>query len=246
MRLGGKVTVITGGARGIGAAAAKLFAGEGARVAVADFDAEAGEALCKEIGDAGGMAQFFLVNVTDRASVQAMVEGVVKSYGRIDVLVNNAGITRDAMLSKMTLEQWESVLSVNLTGVFICTQAVAAVMAKQGSGRIINTSSVVGVYGNVGQTNYSATKAGVIGMTKTWARELGRKGINVNAVAPGFIVTEMTATVPQKVLDLMQEKTPLGRLGRAEDVARAYLFLASEDASYINGAVLPVDGGLIT
>ncbi|MFZ5650388.1 MAG: 3-oxoacyl-ACP reductase FabG [Bacillota bacterium] len=245
MRLKDKVAIITGGARGIGAAASILFAGEGASVAVADFDAGAGENLCGRIRENGGLAQFFQVNVADRSSVQTMVDEVVNRFGRIDVLVNNAGITRDSMLSKMTREQWDSVLAVNLTGVFNCGQAVAAVMAKQGSGRIINTSSVVGVYGNIGQTNYSATKAGVIGLTRTWARELGRKGITVNAVAPGFIVTDMTSTVPQKVLDLMREKTPLGRLGTAEDVARAYLFLASDEAAYINGTVLPVDGGLI-
>lgn len=245
MRLKDKVAIITGGARGIGAAASILFAGEGASVAVADFDAGAGEALCGEIRETGGLAQFFRVNVADRSSVQEMVDGVVNGFGRIDILVNNAGITRDSMLSKMTREQWDSVLAVNLTGVFNCGQAVAEVMAGQGSGRIINTSSVVGVYGNMGQTNYSATKAGVIGLTRTWARELGRKGITVNAVAPGFIITDMTSTVPQKVLDLMREKTPLGRLGTARDIAMAYLFLASDDASYINGAVLPVDGGLI-
>lgn len=242
MRLKDRVTVITGGARGIGATAARLFAREGALVAVADFDALAGERLCRELG---GRATCFRVDVADRASVQAMVDDVLDMFGRIDVLVNNAGVTRDAMLSKMTSEQWETVLAVNLTGVFNCTQAVAAVMVNQRSGRIINTSSVVGVYGNMGQTNYAATKAGVIGMTRTWARELGRKGITVNAVAPGFIITEMTAAVPQKVLDQMREKTPLGRLGTPEDVARAYLFLASDDAAYVNGVVLPVDGGLV-
>lgn len=246
MRLKDKVAVITGGARGIGAAATRIFVEEGAAVAVADFDPVAGESLCREINSTGGKAFFFQVDVSDRASVLGMVDGIVTQFDRIDILVNNAGVTRDAMLAKMTPEQWEMVLAVNLTGVFNCTQAVAAVMVSQGSGRIINTSSVVGVYGNVGQTNYAATKAGVIGMTKTWARELGRKGITVNAVAPGFIVTEMTANVPQKVLDMMREKTPLGRLGTPEDVARAYLFLASDDASYVNGTVLPVDGGLVT
>lgn len=245
MRLKDKVAVITGGARGIGAAAARLFYREGAAVAVADFDTLAGEALCRDAGSSGGRMAFFQVDVADRASVQAMVDGVMARFGRIDVLVNNAGVTRDAMLGKMTIEQWEKVLAVNLTGVFNCTQAVATVMVNQGAGRIINTSSVVGVYGNVGQTNYAATKAGVIGMTRTWARELGKKGITVNAVAPGFIVTEMTAAVPRKVLDQMREKTPLSRLGTPEDVAQAYLFLASEDAAYINGVVLPVDGGLV-
>lgn len=245
MRLKDKVAIITGGARGIGAAAARIFAGEGAAVAVADFDSVAGEQLCGEIVSAGGKAAFFRVNVTDRESVQTMVDQVLARFGRIDILVNNAGITRDSMLLKMTPDQWDQVITVNLTGVFNCTQLVAPVMVSQGSGKIINTSSVVGIYGNMGQTNYSATKAGVIGMTKTWARELGRKGITVNAVAPGFIVTEMTSTVPRKVLEMMKEKTPIGRLGTAEDVASAYLFLASGSADYINGAVLPVDGGLI-
>jgi len=245
LRLENKAAIITGGARGIGAAAARIFAGEGAAVAVADFDSVAGEQLCGEIVSAGGKAAFFRVNVTDRESVQTMVDQVLARFGRIDILVNNAGITRDSMLLKMNPDQWDQVITVNLTGVFNCTQLVAPVMVGQGSGKIINTSSVVGIYGNMGQTNYSATKAGVIGMTKTWARELGRKGITVNAVAPGFIVTEMTSTVPPKVLEMMREKTPIGRLGTAEDVANAYLFLASGSADYINGVVLPVDGGLI-
>ncbi|MFZ5642046.1 MAG: 3-oxoacyl-[acyl-carrier-protein] reductase [Bacillota bacterium] len=245
MRLKDKVAVITGGARGIGAATARLFTEEGASVAVADFDSLPGQELCREIKEKGGEAHFFMVDVTDRGSVRSMVNNVVDHFGRVDILINNAGITRDSMLSRMTQEQWEKVLAVNLTGVFNCGQAVAEVMIKQGSGSIINTSSVVGVYGNIGQTNYSATKAGVIGITRTWARELGRKGITVNAVAPGFIITDMTASVPEKVLDIMKEKTPLGRLGTAEDIARAYLFLASGDAAYINGAVIPVDGGLV-
>lgn len=244
MRLKDRVIVITGGANGIGAAAARIFSKEGAIVAVADFDAASGEALCREISQSG-RASFFKVDVTNQASVQSMVDSVVNSFDRIDVLINNAGITRDSMLLKMTPDQWEKVLAVNLTGVFNCTRATARVMVRQGAGRIINTSSVVGIYGNIGQTNYSATKAGVIGMTKTWARELGKKGITVNAVAPGFIVTEMTAAVPQKVLDKMKDQTPLGRLGTPEDVARAYLFLASDDSAYINGVVLPVDGGLV-
>ncbi len=245
MRLKDKLAIITGGARGIGAAAARLFAEEGALVAVADFDATTGEALCREIGEKGGRAASFRVDVASRASVQSMVDGVMAKFGRIDILINNAGITRDAILLKMTEEHWEKVLDVNLTGVFNCTRAVAAVMVNQGSGRIINTSSVVGVFGNIGQTNYAATKAGVLGMTRTWAKELGRKGITVNAVAPGFIITDMTTAIPRNVLDLMREKTPLGRLGMPEDVARAYLFLASDEAAYINGAVLPVDGGLV-
>lgn len=245
MRLKDKVAIITGGARGIGKETALVFVREGAKVVLGDFDVAAGEAAAREIRAPGGEALFFPVNVADPARVQAMVEDAVEKFGRIDILVNNAGITRDALLTKMTPEQWEQVIAVNLTGVFNCTRAVAPVMINQGGGRIVNAASVVGLYGNTGQTNYAAAKAGVIGMTRSWAKELGRKGITVNAVAPGFIVTDMTAKVPEKVLDMMKEKTPLGRLGRPRDVANAYLFLASEEAAYINGVVLSVDGGLV-
>lgn len=245
MRLAGKVAIITGGARGIGRETALLFAREGARVVLGDLDAEAGEAAVREIRSGGGEALFVSVNVADTGQVQAMVDATVQRFGRIDILVNNAGITRDAFLTKMSPEQWEQVIAVNLTGVFNCTRAVAPVMIAQGGGRILNAASVVGLYGNLGQTNYAASKAGVIAMTRTWAKELGRKGITVNAVAPGFIVTEMTARVPEKVLEMMREKTPLGRLGHPRDVAYAYLFLASDEAAYINGAVLSVDGGLV-
>lgn len=245
MRLKGRVAIITGGARGIGKETSFLFSREGARVVVADFDRKAGEAVAEEIRSRGGEVLFFPVNVAAVEQVREMVSAALKKFGRIDILVNNAGITRDAFLTKMEVDQWEQVISVNLTGVFNCTKAVAQVMIEQGGGRIINTTSVVGIYGNIGQTNYAAAKAGVIGMTRTWARELGRKGITVNAVAPGFILTEMTARVPEKVLAMMKEKTPLGRLGTPLDVAYAYLFLASDEAAYINGAVLSVDGGLV-
>ncbi|OAT85622.1 3-oxoacyl-ACP reductase FabG [Desulfotomaculum copahuensis] len=245
MRLKDKVAIITGGARGIGKETALVFVREGARVVLGDFDAAAGEAVMQEIRAQGGEALFFPVNVADPVQVRTMVEGVVEKFGRIDILVNNAGITRDALLTKMTPEQWEQVIAVNLTGVFNCTRAAVPVMISQGGGRIINAASVAGLYGNVGQTNYAATKAGVIAMTRSWARELGRKGITVNAVAPGFIVTGMTARVPEKVLDMMKEKTPLGRLGQPRDVANAYLFLAPDEAAYINGVVLSVDGGLV-
>ncbi|MCF7794687.1 MAG: SDR family oxidoreductase, partial [Candidatus Cloacimonetes bacterium] len=171
---------------------------------------------------------------------------VINDFGKVDILINNAGITKDATLKKMTPEQWQQVIDVNLTGVFNCTQSVSAHMTERGSGRIINASSVVGLYGNFGQTNYVAAKAGVIGMTKVWARELGRKGICVNAVAPGFIVTEMVAAMPDKVIQMMEEKTPLGRLGRPEDIANAYCFLAGDEASFINGTTLCVDGGIIS
>ncbi|KKM09458.1 hypothetical protein SY88_17670 [Clostridiales bacterium PH28_bin88] len=244
MRLKDKVALVTGGARGIGKETALLFAKEGAKVVICDFDAQAGEAAAKELGEFTE-ALFFKVDVTNRADVQAMVDGTIAKFGRIDVLVNNAGITADAFLTKMTEEQWDKVISVNLKGVFNCTQAVAPIMMEQGSGSIINASSVVGVYGNVGQTNYAATKGGVIAMTKSWAKELGKKGIRTNAVAPGFIITDMTAKVPQKVLDLMKEKTPLGRWGYPADIANAYLFLASDESSFVNGVVLQVDGGLV-
>jgi 3-oxoacyl-[acyl-carrier protein] reductase len=188
---------------------------------------------------------FFQVNVADRDSVDSMVEQVRSVYGNIEILVNNAGITKDAMLSKMTVEDFQKVIDVNLTGVFHCTQAVLPSMIENGRGRIINTSSVSGIYGNVGQTNYAATKAGVVGMTKSWAKELGRKGINVNAVAPGFIETGMTAKVPEKVLNQMKQMVPLARLGKPEDIANAYLFLASDESNYVNGTVLHVDGGIM-
>lgn len=245
MRLMNKVTIITGGARGIGKETGLLFLREGARVVIADFDRSAGEAMEKEINELGGEGYFYQVDVTDRKQTQAMVENVMERFGRVDILINNAGITRDGFLTKLNEEEWEQVIAVNLTGVFNCTQAVVQVMINQGYGRVINASSVVGVYGNYGQTNYAATKSGVIGMTKSWAKELGRKGITVNAVAPGFIVTDMTTKVPEKVLKLMQEKTPVGRLGQPQDVAQAYLFLVSDEASYINGAILNVDGGLV-
>ncbi len=185
------------------------------------------------------------VNVADMASVKTAVQALVKETGRIDVLVNNAGITRDASLLKMTEEQWQQVIDVNLGGVFHCTQAVAPVMVEQKSGCIINTSSVVGLYGNYGQTNYVATKSGVIGMTKVWARELGRKGIRVNAVAPGFIATDMVDTIPENIIEQIVGKTPLARMGNPEDIANAYVFLASDLAAFISGTVLSVDGGLV-
>jgi 3-oxoacyl-[acyl-carrier protein] reductase len=245
MRLHDKVAVITGAANGIGLTAAEVFAREGAKVAMADFNVEQGEARASELREKGYEVTFFQVNVADRASVDQMVEKVRSAYGNIEILINNAGITRDAMLSKLSSEDFQRVLDVNLTGVFHCTQAVLPSMIENGRGKIICTSSVSGVYGNIGQTNYAATKAGVVGMTKTWAKELGRKGINVNAVAPGFIETGMTAKVPEKVLEQMRNMVPLARLGKPEDIANAYLFLASDESNYVNGTVLHVDGGIM-
>ncbi|AGK52620.1 3-oxoacyl-ACP reductase FabG [Bacillus sp. 1NLA3E] len=245
MRLSGKVAIITGAANGLGLSAAEIFAREGASVAIADFNEEVGNAKAQELADKGYRVDFFQVDVADQASVNAMVKNVLDTFGRIDILVNNAGITRDAMLAKMTLENFEKVIDVNLTGVFLCAQAVVPTMVAQGWGKIINTSSVSGVYGNIGQTNYAATKAGVVGMTKTWAKELGRKGIRVNAVVPGFMETSMTATVPEKILDQLRTTIPLGQLGKPHDIANAYLYLASNESDYVNGTVLHVDGGIM-
>lgn len=244
MRLKGKVAIITGAGRGIGREAALRFCEEGARVVVAEYDAYSGEATAALLREKGYEAVFLQVNVADSHSVAAMVETARARFGRIDILVNNAGITADATLLKMSEEQFDRVIAINLKGVFNCTRAVAPLMADQGWGRIINTSSVVGLYGNFGQTNYAAAKAGVIGMTMTWAKELGRKGITVNAVAPGFIMTDMVAAMPEKVLAAMKEKVPAQALGEPRDIANAYLFLASDEARYVNGATLSVDGGL--
>ena len=245
-RLEGKSAVITGGAQGIGKATVIKFVDEGAKVAIWDLDEEKGNLLANELSKDETKVTFYKVNVADSEEVKSNMQKVISDFGQVDILINNAGITKDATLKKMTYEQWQQVIDVNLTGVFNCTQAVSEHMVERGSGRIINASSVVGLYGNFGQTNYVATKAGVIGMTKVWARELGRKGICVNAVAPGFIATEMVAAMPEKVIKIMEEKTPLGRLGKPEDIANAYCFLASDEASYINGTTLSVDGGIIS
>lgn len=244
MRLTNKVVVITGGARGIGRAAVKKFCEEGAKVVIWDLLEKEGHELENEMRVQNYSCIFQKVDVTNFQNVEEATKKVIDELKQIDILINNAGITKDATLLKMTEEQWQTVLNVNLTGVFNCTKAIAPFMVERGKGKIINTSSVVALYGNFGQSNYVATKSGIIGLTKVWARELGRKGINVNAVAPGFIETEMVQTMPEKVLQMMKEKTPLGRLGKPEDIANAYLFLASEEADFINGAVLSVDGGI--
>ncbi|ASS75306.1 3-oxoacyl-ACP reductase [Tumebacillus algifaecis] len=244
MRLQDKSAIITGGANGIGKETALLFAQQGAKLIIADFDEANGLAVVKELRGLGAEAHFIKADVSSSHDAEQVVAAAVEHFGRVDILVNNAGITRDGFLVKLEQAQWDQVIAINLTGVFLCTQAAAKVMMAQGSGVILNAASVVAQYGNVGQTNYSATKAGVVGMTKTWAKELGPKGVRVNAVAPGFVTTNMTDKVPDKVLDVMKQQTPLRRLGQPRDIANAYLFLASDEASFINGAVLAVDGGL--
>ena len=244
MRLKDKVAIITGAAGGIGLATARRFVQEGARVIVADLDEQRIASAIVSIDAAEGQAIGARVDVTDRAEVDAMVARARANWGRIDCLVNNAGITLDARLVKMSAEQFDRVIDVNLKGVFHCTQAVADTMILQGSGVVLNASSVVGLYGNFGQTNYAATKAGLIGLTKTWARELGPKGIRVAAVCPGFIATSILDTIPDSVMQKMVDKVPLGRLGRPDEIASVYAFLASDDASYVNGAVIEVSGGM--
>ena len=243
MRLKDKVAIITGSARGIGQATALKFATEGARVVVCDLDRKAVDEVVAEIVAAGGQAIGFTVNVTDKASIAAMVKGVTDKYGRIDVLVNNAGIVDDAMFRKMSDEQFDRVIDVNLKGTYNCARAVVDIMIAQNAGVILNASSVVGIYGNFGQTNYAASKFGVIGMAKTWARELGRKGIRANAVCPGFVETTILKSIPEKVMQAMIDRVPLGRLAKPEEIANTYAFLASDEASYINGAVIEVSGG---
>jgi 3-oxoacyl-[acyl-carrier protein] reductase len=251
MRLKDKVCLITGGAAGIGKATALKFAEEGAKIVLCDVDEAAGQALANELGKG---TLFYKVDVTNREAVQAWVDDVVEKLGSVDVLVNNAGITRDGLFVKykdgelvgqMDEKDFDLVLKVNLKGVFNCAQAVTPCMIKQGGGVILNASSIVGLYGNFGQTNYAATKFGVIGMTKTWSRELGRHNIRVNAVCPGFILTEMVQKMPEKILEGLAAKTPLGRMGTPEDVANLYCWLASDEASYIHGAAISIDGGMV-
>ncbi len=257
MRLKDRVTLITGGAIGIGKATAIRFAEEGAKVVLCDVNEEAGQETVAALGpdaapSTGSGHSFYKVDVTDRQAVQAWVDDVAARYGSIDVLVNNAGLLRDNMLvrvkngqlvKQMPEQEFDLVIAVNLKGVFNCTQAVAPFMIKQGGGVVLNASSVVGLDGNFGQTNYVATKAGVIGMTKVWSRELGRYNIRVNALAPGIILTDMVLQMPEKIREKLAARAPLGRMGQPRDVANAYLFLASDEASFISGAVLRVDGG---
>lgn len=249
-----RVAVVTGGANGIGRATARRLAQSGARVAIWDRMAEAGHAAVAALTADGLDVHFVEADVTDPRSVDAAVAATVARFGGIDILINNAGITRDAQVVKiteglvtggMTADEFDTVVAVNLKGVYTCTQAVLPELLKRGGGRIVNASSVVALHGNFGQTNYVASKAGVIGMTQVWARELGKRNITVNAIAPGFIETEMTAKLPPAALEAMRAHTPLGRAGSPEEVANAYCFLVSDFAAFINGAVLSVDGGVV-
>ena len=247
MRLNQQVAVVTGAGQGIGLATAIKFAREGATVICCDIRQDGVEravAACFEASAGEGRHEGIALDVTDRAAVDAMAQAVLARHGQIDVLVNNAGITKDARLQRMTIAQFDAVIDINLRGVFHCTQAVVDAMVARGRGAILNASSVVGIYGNFGQTNYAASKFGVIGFTKTWSRELGPKGIRVNAVAPGFIETPILDSMPEKVLDGMRDKVPMQRLGRPDEVASVYAFLASDEASYVNGAVIEVSGGM--
>ena len=252
--LKGKVVIVTGAAAGIGRGTAERFAEEGCRVAAWDVSADGADEFVAGLEALGGEAIFQAVNVTDVDTVNAAVAEVVERWGAVDVLVNNAGIVRDAqlvkykngeVLSKMTDAQWDAVIGVNLKGVFNCTRAVVPHLIEAGGGAVLNASSVACLNGNFGQTNYVATKAGVIGMTKTWARELGKFGIRVNAVAPGFVATEIIKAMPQKVLDGMVAHTPMGRIGDVADIANAYVWLASDAATWVTGTTLSVDGGLV-
>jgi 3-oxoacyl-[acyl-carrier protein] reductase len=244
-RFSDHVVIVTGGAHGIGKATAEKFLSEGASVQIWDVNQEAGQQAAEEWEDQGWKASFAQVDVADFEAVTEAVSQLKEAQGSVDVLINNAGILRDKTLLKLEPEHWKQVLDVNLTGVFNCGKAAAEVMAEQESGVILNASSIVGLYGNYGQSNYVAAKSGVIGLTQTWARELGRKGIRVNAIAPGFIQTRMMDEVPENILDNLRKQTPLKRLGQPEDIANAYAYLASEEAAFITGTVLSVDGGLV-
>ncbi|GGP18292.1 3-oxoacyl-ACP reductase FabG [Silvimonas iriomotensis] len=244
MKLKDKVAIITGSASGIGQATALKFAQEGAKVVVCDLNRAGVDQVVSELVAMGTEAAGFLVDVTDKATIAEMVAGVKSRFGRIDILVNNAGIVADAQLFKMTEEQFDRVIDINLKGVYNCTKAVIDTMIEQGQGVILNASSVVGVYGNFGQTNYAASKFGVIGFVKTWAKELGKKGIRANAVCPGFVATPILNAMPEKVIQAMEDKVPMKRMARPEEIASVYAFLASDEASYINGAAIEVTGGL--
>jgi 3-oxoacyl-[acyl-carrier protein] reductase len=239
----GRVSLVTGASRGIGRAIARTLAAEGARVVLAARDVERLSEAVAEIAKAGGQADAVALDVADRRSVEAAVTRVLEAHGRLDHLVNNAGVTRDNLLLRMKDEEWQHVLATNLTGVFLCTQAALKPMLKQRSGRIVNITSVVGLGGNAGQANYAASKAGIVGFTKSVAREVASRGITANAVAPGFIETDMTAAMTDKAREAVLGAIPMGRVGRSEDVAGAVLFLLTDAAAYVTGQVLAVDGG---
>lgn len=243
-RLEGKVAVITGSARGIGYTIAELFAREGANIVLSDVNEVALKEAQAKIAALGVGALGVKVDVTNESQVEELFKKTVDKFGKIDILVNNAGITKDGLLIRMSEADWDSVLSVNLKGAFLCTRAAAKVMMKQRSGKIVNMASIIGITGNPGQANYSASKGGLIAFTKTAAKELAPRNINVNAIAPGFIKTEMTDKLPETIKKAMQEKIPLNRFGETTDVARAALFLASEDSGYITGCTIQVDGGM--
>ena len=244
MKLAGRVALVTGAAQGIGKAVALLLARNGADIVVSDINLEKAEETANEIRSIGRKALAVKVDVAHWNDVEQMVEVILEKFAKIDILVNNAGITRDKLILRMTEEDWDAVLDVNLKGTFHCTKAVVRHMAKQRSGKIINIASVVGEMGNASQANYSASKAGVIGLTKTIAREFAQRGININAIAPGYIETPMTEVLPEKVKEELKKLIPMERLGKPEDVAEAVLFLASEESSYITGHVLNVNGGI--
>jgi len=245
LTLEGKVALITGGARGIGKEIALLFAQHGANIAICDVNMEEAEKTAKEIQDLGRESLAFKADVTDSGQVQDMADKILDKLNKIDILINNAGITRDNLLLRMSEEEWDRVIAVNLKGTFVCTKIVSKVMIKQRSGRIVNLASIIGIMGNAGQANYAASKAGIIGLTKSVAKELASRNVRVNAIAPGFIKTDMTSKLPEEVQKKMLSAIPLARFGEAKDVAELALFLSSESSSYITGQVIQVDGGML-